>query len=153
MTVVDDRDRQRGVVAGIRVARLVFDIVNEDVEFERLVDDGDKVVTFNVGDMSIRMYSALTGELLMVDGKVLLARNFEAQDPDIEPLIQAPSLMLSVPPVKSNDPVVLISLLTVSVPLRSTVLEGPMVRSLGLVRLVTDSTAPPSSGARWTAPD
>ncbi len=30
-----------------------------------LLDDGDKVVTFNVGDMSIRMYSALTGELLM----------------------------------------------------------------------------------------
>jgi len=36
----------------------------------------------------------LTGELLMIDGKVLLSRGFEQQGVDIEPLIQAPSLML-----------------------------------------------------------
>lgn len=35
--------REAGVIAGIRVARLVFDVVDEDVQFERLVDDGDKV--------------------------------------------------------------------------------------------------------------
>jgi hypothetical protein len=38
----------------------------------------------------------LTGELLMVDGQALLARNFDQQSPDIEPLIQAPSLMLQL---------------------------------------------------------
>lgn len=38
----------------------------------------------------------LTGELLMVDGVVLLARGFEQQGSDIEPLIQAPSLMLQL---------------------------------------------------------
>lgn len=40
--------------------------------------------------------SILTGELLMVDGVVLLARGFEQQGTDIEPLIQAPSLMLQL---------------------------------------------------------
>jgi len=38
----------------------------------------------------------LTGELLMVDGKVLLSKGFEQQGEDIEPLIQAPSLMLQL---------------------------------------------------------
>jgi hypothetical protein len=38
----------------------------------------------------------LTGELLMVGGQVLLARGFQQQDVDIEPLIQAPSLMLQL---------------------------------------------------------
>lgn len=38
----------------------------------------------------------LTGELLMVDGQVLLAKGFEQQGTDIEPLIQAPSLMLQL---------------------------------------------------------
>ena len=38
----------------------------------------------------------LTGELLMVDGQVLLSRGFEQQDADIESLIQAPSLMLQL---------------------------------------------------------
>ena len=38
----------------------------------------------------------LTGELLMVDGQVLLSRGFEQQGDDIEPLIQAPSLMLQL---------------------------------------------------------
>jgi hypothetical protein len=38
----------------------------------------------------------LTGELLMVSGKVLLARGFEGQGADIKPLIQAPSLMLQL---------------------------------------------------------
>jgi hypothetical protein len=38
----------------------------------------------------------LSGELLMVDGQVLLARGFEGQGADIEPLIQAPTLMLQL---------------------------------------------------------
>jgi len=38
----------------------------------------------------------LTGELLMVDGQVLLSKGFEQQGTDIEPLIQAPSLMLQL---------------------------------------------------------
>ena len=38
----------------------------------------------------------LTGELLMVDGQVLLSRGFKQQGEDIEPLIQAPSLMLQL---------------------------------------------------------
>lgn len=38
----------------------------------------------------------LSGELLMVDGQALLARGFEQQGADIEPLIQAPSLMLQL---------------------------------------------------------
>ncbi len=38
----------------------------------------------------------LSGELLMVNGKVLLSRGFKQQGPDIEPLIQAPSLMLQL---------------------------------------------------------
>jgi len=38
----------------------------------------------------------LTGELLMVDRQVLLARGFKQQGEDIEPLIQAPSLMLQL---------------------------------------------------------
>jgi len=38
----------------------------------------------------------LTGELLMVDGQVLLSKDFEGQGEDIEPLIQAPSLMLQL---------------------------------------------------------
>lgn len=37
-----------------------------------------------------------TGELLVVAGKVLLSRGFEDQYTDIEPLIQAPSLMLQL---------------------------------------------------------
>jgi hypothetical protein len=38
----------------------------------------------------------LSGELLMVDGQALLAKGFEQQGADIEPLIQAPSLMLQL---------------------------------------------------------
>ena len=38
----------------------------------------------------------LTGELMMVDGQVLLSRGFKQQGIDIEPLIQAPSLMLQL---------------------------------------------------------
>ena len=38
----------------------------------------------------------LTGELLMVDGQVLLSRGFKQQGVDIEPLMQAPSLMLQL---------------------------------------------------------
>jgi len=38
----------------------------------------------------------LTGELLMVDGQVLLSKGFAQQGEDIEPLIQAPSLMLQL---------------------------------------------------------
>lgn len=38
----------------------------------------------------------LTGELVMVDGQVLLSKGFEQQGADIEPLIQAPSLMLQL---------------------------------------------------------
>lgn len=38
----------------------------------------------------------LTGELLMINGQVLLSRGFEQQGVDIEPLIQAPSLMLQL---------------------------------------------------------
>jgi len=38
----------------------------------------------------------LTGELLMVDGQVLLSKGFTQQGEDIEPLIQAPSLMLQL---------------------------------------------------------
>ncbi len=38
----------------------------------------------------------LSGELLMVDGQVLLSRGFEGQGEDIEPLIQAPTLMLQL---------------------------------------------------------
>ena len=40
--------------------------------------------------------SVLTGELLMVDSKVLLSRGFEQQGLDTEALIQAPSLMLQL---------------------------------------------------------
>ena len=38
----------------------------------------------------------LTGELMMIDGQVLLSRDFKQQGVDIEPLIQAPSLMLQL---------------------------------------------------------
>lgn len=38
----------------------------------------------------------LTGELLMVGGLVLLSRGFDQPSADIEPLIQAPSLMLQL---------------------------------------------------------
>ena len=38
----------------------------------------------------------LAGDLLMVSGQVLLAKGFAGQDDDIEPLIQAPSLMLQM---------------------------------------------------------
>jgi hypothetical protein len=38
----------------------------------------------------------LTGELMMIDGQVLLSRGFKQQGVDIEPLIQAPSLMLQL---------------------------------------------------------
>lgn len=53
------------------------------------------------GDLQIRVEQVapddiLTGELLMVDGQVLLSRGFEQQGEDIEPLIQAPSLMLQL---------------------------------------------------------
>ncbi len=37
-----------------------------------------------------------TGELLLVDGQVLLKRGFDEQGEDIAPLIQAPSLMLQL---------------------------------------------------------
>jgi len=53
------------------------------------------------GDLQIQVEQIapdgiLTGELLMVDGQVLLSRGFEQQGGDIEPLIQAPSLMLQL---------------------------------------------------------
>lgn len=53
------------------------------------------------GDLQIKVEQIapdgiLTGELLMVDGQVLLSRGFEQQGEDIEPLIQAPSLMLQL---------------------------------------------------------
>ena len=53
------------------------------------------------GDLQIQVEqiapdSVVTGELLMVGGQALLARGFEQQDSDIEPLIQAPSLMLQM---------------------------------------------------------
>ena len=53
------------------------------------------------GDILIRVEQSapegvLTGETLLVDGQVLLARGFEGQGSDLEPLIQAPSLMLQL---------------------------------------------------------
>ena len=53
------------------------------------------------GDLQVKVEQVapddiLTGELLMVDGQVLLAKGFEGQGEDIEPLIQAPSLMLQL---------------------------------------------------------
>jgi len=53
------------------------------------------------GDMLINIEQdapdgVLTGELLLVDGKVLLARGFEGQGADITPLTQAPMLMLQL---------------------------------------------------------
>ncbi|MEA1902531.1 MAG: carboxylating nicotinate-nucleotide diphosphorylase, partial [Actinomycetota bacterium] len=36
-------NREPGVIAGIRVARSVFDVVDTDLTFERLVEDGDCV--------------------------------------------------------------------------------------------------------------
>jgi len=53
------------------------------------------------GDLQVKVEQTapdgiLTGELLMVDGQVLLSRGFEQQGDDIEPLIQAPSLMLQL---------------------------------------------------------
>ena len=53
------------------------------------------------GDLQVQVEqiapdSVVTGELLMVGGQALLARGFEQQDTDIEPLIQAPSLMLQL---------------------------------------------------------
>jgi hypothetical protein len=53
------------------------------------------------GDLQIKVEQVapdevLTGELLMVDGQVLLSRGFEQQGAVIEPLIQAPSLMLQL---------------------------------------------------------
>ena len=38
----------------------------------------------------------LTGELLVINGQVLLSRGFAQQGVDIEPLVQAPSLMLQL---------------------------------------------------------
>ena len=53
------------------------------------------------GDLQVKVEqvapdSVLTGELLMVDGQVLLSKGFTEQGKDIEPLIQAPSLMLQL---------------------------------------------------------
>ena len=53
------------------------------------------------GDLQVKVEQVapddtLTGELLMVDGQALLAQGFEQQGADIEPLIQAPSLMLQL---------------------------------------------------------
>lgn len=53
------------------------------------------------GDLHVRVEQVapdgvLHAELLMVGGQVLLARNYDGQDVDIEPLIQAPSLMLQL---------------------------------------------------------
>jgi len=53
------------------------------------------------GDLQVQVEQiapdgTLTGELLMVDGQVLLSHGFEGQGADIEPLIQAPSLMLQL---------------------------------------------------------
>ena len=55
----------------------------------------------NCGDLTVQVEQiapdgVLTGELLMVNGQVLLSRNFNEQSVDIEPLIQAPSLMLQL---------------------------------------------------------
>ena len=55
-------------------------------------DCGDLQVTVE----QIAPDDMLTGELLMVDGQVLLAKGFKQQGVDIEPLIQAPSLMLQL---------------------------------------------------------
>ena len=53
------------------------------------------------GDLQVQVEQVepdgvITGELLMVGGQTLLARGFEQQDTDIEPLIQAPALMLQL---------------------------------------------------------
>lgn len=53
------------------------------------------------GDLQVQVEQiapdgVLTGELLMVDGQALLSRGFKEQGVDIEPLIQAPSLMLQL---------------------------------------------------------
>ncbi len=40
--------------------------------------------------------SVLNGDLLIVDGKVLLARGFKQQGPDLVSLVQAPTLMLQL---------------------------------------------------------
>ena len=53
------------------------------------------------GDLTVQVEQiapdgVLTGELLMVNGQVLLSRDFNEQAVDIEPLIQAPSLMLQL---------------------------------------------------------
>lgn len=55
----------------------------------------------NCGDLHVRVEQIapdeiLRGELLLVGGQVLLSRGFRGQGADIEPLIQAPSLMLQL---------------------------------------------------------
>jgi hypothetical protein len=51
------------------------------------------------GDILVRLEQSapdgvLTGELLLIDGQVLLARGMVSQVPDLEPMMQAPTLML-----------------------------------------------------------
>lgn len=53
------------------------------------------------GDVLLRLEQTapdgvLTGEMLLVDGQVLLARGDIAQVPDLEPMMQAPALMLQL---------------------------------------------------------
>lgn len=53
------------------------------------------------GDMLVKVEQSapdgiLTGELLLVDGQILLSRGFEGQGTDITPLMQAPLLMLQL---------------------------------------------------------
>jgi len=53
------------------------------------------------GDMLLKVEQdapdgILTGELLLVDGQILLSRGFEGQGTDITPLMQAPVLMLQL---------------------------------------------------------
>jgi len=53
------------------------------------------------GDMLLKVEQdapdgVLTGELLLVDGQILLSRGFEGQGADITPLMQAPMLMLQL---------------------------------------------------------
>jgi hypothetical protein len=91
-------------LAGIKAGSLWRDSVVSDLD----VDFGGtgfharwKYHRCDCGDIRVMVEqiapdAIITGELLIVDGVVMLARGFDEQDADIEPLIQAPSLMLQL---------------------------------------------------------
>ena len=87
--------KQEGIIAGIEIARIVFDRLDPDMHFEQVLHDGDRVKPGDVAFyVSGRLRSLLQAERIirLEDGRVVYDGDAHAPEAVVQP-----NLMMSAP--------------------------------------------------------